>query len=97
MTTPEGHHDHHEGESAQGAAERMRGRMKAIRARWAQMPRRRRLAAIAVATFLLVVLLRRGAPLVQVNVSLTFRPVASTAVSFLGAATVGEVEIEDDD
>ena len=93
MTTPEGHHD---GEGAEGTAERMRARMETMRARWALMPRRRRLAVIAVAAFLLVALLRRGAPLVQVNVSVTFRPVASTAVSFLGAATVGEIEVEEE-
>ncbi len=52
----------------------------AARARWGGMGRRRKVRIVVLTLIAMALLLRwRGTPLVQVNVRLTFRPVAAVA------------------
>ena len=70
----------------------MRACVASMRGRWSGLPKRRKRALIVIAGVLLLVtvLRRRGAPLVQVNVDLTFHPIATTAVSLFGPASISE-------
>lgn len=88
-----------EPEAMHDPSARMRARMAMMRERWSRLPTRRKRALIAVAGVLLLVALlrRRGAPLIQLNLEVTFRPVASTAVSLFGPATVGDASGADED
>ena len=80
----------------------IRARMAVARERWVGMSTRRKwMIAAGVLVVLILLLRRRGAPLVQANVSVevTFRPVATTAVSLFGSAVAnpGNATEDDDD
>jgi hypothetical protein len=87
------------GEAGQhDAAASMRQRVTMARERWARLPRRRRRALVAISALVLLVLLlqRRGAPFVTLNLNFTFRPMASAALSVFGGATVANAPVADE-
>ena len=78
----------------------IRARIAVARERWAGMSARRKwMIAGGMLLVLFIVLRKRGAPLVQVNleVELTFRPVATTAVSLFGSAVANPAGAAEDD